>query len=232
MAEPKAIEDLYEVPDDPLTPVRAGDRVAGGDDMSTKDVQTRFHEEWLGLAQPIEGLVFSVPVLADAQITPTSGPELTARFKAELVHVPDPAGKRQTGGAGSAGVVAGCEGDVREVPRVRRGGCWSRGSKRCEGAALLCGGGAAGCAAKLCGGAGAVRGWGGRSEQGFRATPETPAQAAEGEAGAEERTRATSRSCGTCEMTRGDRRGVVVGQARGRDGELEVPAHGESSSGC
>jgi hypothetical protein len=49
-----------------------------------KDVQTRFHEEWLGLAQPYEGLTFSVPVLSDAQVMPEVGPELPARFKAAL----------------------------------------------------------------------------------------------------------------------------------------------------
>jgi len=32
------------------------------------DVLTRFHESWLGMVQPIEGLVLSVPVLADAQV--------------------------------------------------------------------------------------------------------------------------------------------------------------------
>ncbi|PRP99389.1 N-6 DNA Methylase [Enhygromyxa salina] len=63
--------------------------------MSRNDTQTRFHREWLGLAQPIEGLVFSVPVLADAQITPATGPELSARFKEQLVHVPDLAGKNR-----------------------------------------------------------------------------------------------------------------------------------------
>jgi hypothetical protein len=31
------------------------------------DVATRFHENWLGLVQPIEGLVVSVPVLVDAE---------------------------------------------------------------------------------------------------------------------------------------------------------------------
>jgi hypothetical protein len=31
------------------------------------DLEQRFHEKWLGLAQPIEGLVVSVPVLVDAQ---------------------------------------------------------------------------------------------------------------------------------------------------------------------
>ena len=46
------------------------------------DAQARFHEEWLGLAQPIEGLVFSVPVLADAQIMPRPRADLTERFRA------------------------------------------------------------------------------------------------------------------------------------------------------
>lgn len=51
----------------------------------SKDAQTRFHEEWLGLAQPYEGLVFSVPVLADAQITPRVEASLTARYQSALV---------------------------------------------------------------------------------------------------------------------------------------------------
>lgn len=46
-----------------------------------KDRDFRFHEQWLGLAQPIEGLVFSVPVLADAQIAPEIRAELTAAFE-------------------------------------------------------------------------------------------------------------------------------------------------------
>lgn len=49
------------------------------------DAQIRFHQEWLGLAQPYEGLVFSVPVLADAQIAPQVGADLTARFRRALV---------------------------------------------------------------------------------------------------------------------------------------------------
>ena len=31
------------------------------------DLETRFHETWLGMVQPVEGLVVSVPVLVDAQ---------------------------------------------------------------------------------------------------------------------------------------------------------------------
>jgi hypothetical protein len=61
--------------------------VAGGDDVRDRDVQ--FHEKWLGLAQPIEGLMFSVPVLADAQIAPELSPELSAAFDAQLTNLPD-----------------------------------------------------------------------------------------------------------------------------------------------
>jgi hypothetical protein len=49
-----------------------------------KDRDVLFHERWLGLAQPIEGLVFSVPVLADAQIAPELRTELTSAFNAHL----------------------------------------------------------------------------------------------------------------------------------------------------
>jgi hypothetical protein len=59
--------------------------------MSDKDQQARFHRDWLGLAQPIEGLVFSVPVLADAQIMPQAGAELSARFRQALVSSDDDA---------------------------------------------------------------------------------------------------------------------------------------------
>lgn len=49
-----------------------------------RDADIEFHKEWLGLAQPVEGLVFSVPVLADAQITPKVRPTLTAELQAHL----------------------------------------------------------------------------------------------------------------------------------------------------
>ncbi|MCU0684370.1 MAG: N-6 DNA methylase [Polyangiaceae bacterium] len=49
-----------------------------------KDRDLLFHEKWLGLAQPIEGLVFSVPALADAQIAPELRPELSALFEEQL----------------------------------------------------------------------------------------------------------------------------------------------------
>ena len=56
--------------------------------MKDRDVQ--FHEKWLGLAQPIEGLVFSVPVLADAQIAPEVLPEVSATFEAQLAATDPP----------------------------------------------------------------------------------------------------------------------------------------------
>ncbi len=56
--------------------------------MSARDADRLFHETWLGLAQPIEGLVFSVPVLAEAQIAPAARPEITAQFRALLVELP------------------------------------------------------------------------------------------------------------------------------------------------
>jgi hypothetical protein len=49
-----------------------------------KDRDVIFHKKWLGLAQPIEGLVFSVPVLADAQIAPEERTELSAAFATQL----------------------------------------------------------------------------------------------------------------------------------------------------
>jgi hypothetical protein len=62
--------------------------VPRGDDVKDRDV--RFHEQWLGLAQPIEGLVFSVPVLADAQIASEVPPELSSLFEARLLDATDP----------------------------------------------------------------------------------------------------------------------------------------------
>ena len=49
-----------------------------------KDRDRIFHEKWLGFAAPIEGLVFSVPALADAQIAPEERREISAAFDAQL----------------------------------------------------------------------------------------------------------------------------------------------------
>src|SRR5436309_695486 len=40
------------------------------------DVEARFHETWLGMVQPIEGLVVSVPVLVEAQCMQRQPPGL------------------------------------------------------------------------------------------------------------------------------------------------------------
>src|SRR5262245_57170318 len=44
------------------------------------DVETRFHETWLGMVQPAEGLVVSVPVLVEAQCMARQAPEVQERL--------------------------------------------------------------------------------------------------------------------------------------------------------
>ena len=41
------------------------------------DLETEFHKRWLSMVEPIDGLVVSVPVLADAQTMHRHGPELS-----------------------------------------------------------------------------------------------------------------------------------------------------------
>ena len=45
------------------------------------DVERRFHEHWLGLVQPVEGLVVSVPVLVAAQCMQRQPPEVQERLR-------------------------------------------------------------------------------------------------------------------------------------------------------
>lgn len=59
-----------------------------------KERTTQFHDEWLKLTQPYEGLVFSVPVLAEAQIAPEVPADLSTRFAAFLVGAEDKLGPR------------------------------------------------------------------------------------------------------------------------------------------
>ncbi len=56
--------------------------------MTVRDADRIFHETWLGLTQPIEGLVFSVPVLAEAQIAPAARAEITTQVRSQLVELP------------------------------------------------------------------------------------------------------------------------------------------------
>jgi hypothetical protein len=52
------------------------------------DRDVAFHKKWLGLVQPIDGLMFSVPVLSDAQIAPEVSPTLSSAFEAQLIGLP------------------------------------------------------------------------------------------------------------------------------------------------
>jgi MmeI, target recognition domain/Eco57I restriction-modification methylase len=53
----------------------------------SRDADRIFHQTWLGLVQPVEGLVFSVPVLAEAQIAPASRPEITSQIRSVTVRL-------------------------------------------------------------------------------------------------------------------------------------------------
>lgn len=60
------------------------------------DVEKRFHETWLGMVQPIEGLVVSVPVLVDGQCMQRQPPEVQHR----LVELCPPTAEGPTGPEG------------------------------------------------------------------------------------------------------------------------------------
>lgn len=49
------------------------------------DLETRFHQAWLGMVQPTEGLVVSVPVLVDAECMQKQPPELQEKLLAHCV---------------------------------------------------------------------------------------------------------------------------------------------------
>lgn len=60
------------------------------------DVDRRFHETWLGLVQPVEGLVVSIPVLVDAQCAERQTPQVQAK----LVELCPPTRQGETGPEG------------------------------------------------------------------------------------------------------------------------------------
>jgi hypothetical protein len=60
------------------------------------DVDRRFHETWLGMVQPISGLVVSIPVLVDAQCAERQPPEVQAK----LVELCPPTGQAESGPEG------------------------------------------------------------------------------------------------------------------------------------
>lgn len=65
-----------------------------------KDIETQFHETWLGEVQPLEGLTFTVPVLADAGVMVRLSPVEAATFGEHVVGSADPEGgeARRIGG--------------------------------------------------------------------------------------------------------------------------------------
>ena len=44
------------------------------------DLEVAFHKRWLGMLEPIEGLVVSLPVLVEAECMHRQGPELSQRL--------------------------------------------------------------------------------------------------------------------------------------------------------
>ena len=68
------------------------------------DADTRFHEAWLGMVQPAEGLVVAVPVLVDAQVGTRHKPEFHKEFLELLEPIAEDDGEPDgnDGGGGDA----------------------------------------------------------------------------------------------------------------------------------
>src|SRR4051812_21598891 len=62
------------------------------------DIEQRFHETWLGMVQPIDGLVVSIPVLVDAQCMERQPPETQGKLAALC----PPTGESEAGLTGRA----------------------------------------------------------------------------------------------------------------------------------
>ncbi|RMH17508.1 MAG: hypothetical protein D6696_15590 [Acidobacteria bacterium] len=65
-----------------------------GEPRLMADLHTRFHQEWLGLVQPSEGLLVSLPVLVEAQCMARQPPETQQRLLALCPPLEGDAGKR------------------------------------------------------------------------------------------------------------------------------------------
>jgi hypothetical protein len=100
---------VYE--NQPVEPRRVGQEL----DVTARDADRIFHETWLGLAQPIEGLVFSVPVLAEAQIAPRLFENLPLAGPTPG-HLDPGAGIHESGHAAKPPL----------PPRRRNSACWAR----------------------------------------------------------------------------------------------------------
>jgi hypothetical protein len=58
----------------------------------TERQEERFHEEWLGMVQPVDGLVVSIPALVEAQCLSRQSPDLQRRLAELCGALPEPVG--------------------------------------------------------------------------------------------------------------------------------------------
>ena len=84
------------------------------------DLHARFHETWLGMVQPVEGLVVSIPVLVEAQTMERHGPELQERFQALCPLVDAKSGLAIDDGDGRRSRRERAEVERQKVTAVRR----------------------------------------------------------------------------------------------------------------
>jgi hypothetical protein len=61
------------------------------------DLEVAFHKRWLGMLEPIEGLVVSIPVLVEAECMHRQEPELSQRLASETSGLTRPLGKSADG---------------------------------------------------------------------------------------------------------------------------------------
>ncbi len=95
----------------------------------SSDLESRFHTEWLGLVQPVEGLVVSVPVLTDAQCMRRQPLALHQRFVA-LTSPPAAARPLSINGEGAPRnrtASPSAASDRSPSPFMERGGAVARG---------------------------------------------------------------------------------------------------------
>lgn len=63
------------------------------------DFEVAFHKRWLGMLEPIEGLVVSIPVLVEAQCMEKRDAELSRQLADDAEALTRPIGKTETGRA-------------------------------------------------------------------------------------------------------------------------------------
>lgn len=72
-----------------------------------RDAATEFHEQWLGMVQPVEGLVVSLPTLVDAQVLKRLPLTARDRLASHCRNLEDPA--QAPGAEGTAALAVGLE---------------------------------------------------------------------------------------------------------------------------